>query len=98
MKYLKCLKNFMFLLKERQERNKNAFPPNNGGEYCDSFDAFYLEHRIKQQKTPLETPKLNGLVERMNRTLVERVRCLLLNVKLSKSFWGETLRYCFICY
>ena len=36
-------------------------------------------------------PQLNGLAERMNRTLMKRVRCLLAESKLSKSFWGEAL-------
>ncbi|GJV49100.1 retrovirus-related pol polyprotein from transposon TNT 1-94 [Tanacetum coccineum] len=34
---------------------------------------------------------MNGLAERMNRTLVERVRCLLSHAGLPVSFWGETL-------
>lgn len=32
---------------------------------------------------------MNGLAERMHITLVERVRCLLLESKLPRSFWGE---------
>ena len=34
---------------------------------------------------------MNGLAERMNRTLVERVRCLLSHAQLPRSFWGEAL-------
>ena len=34
-----------------------------------------------------KTPQLNGLVERMNETIAERVRSMLLHTKLSKSFW-----------
>jgi hypothetical protein len=34
---------------------------------------------------------LNGLIERMNRTLVERVRCLLSQSQLPNSFWGDAL-------
>lgn len=37
------------------------------------------------------TPQQNGVAERMNRTLLERVRCLILNVSLPKTFWGEAL-------
>ncbi|GJZ78164.1 retrovirus-related pol polyprotein from transposon TNT 1-94 [Tanacetum coccineum] len=40
------------------------------------------------QKTPRKTPQLNGLAEQMNRTLVERVRCLLSHAGLPASFWG----------
>lgn len=31
---------------------------------------------------------LNGVSERMNRTIVERIRCMLSHAKLPKSFWG----------
>ena len=41
--------------------------------------------------TPLKTPQLNGLAERMNKTLMERVRCLLSYAKLPKTFWGEAI-------
>ncbi|RVW83457.1 Retrovirus-related Pol polyprotein from transposon TNT 1-94 [Vitis vinifera] len=49
------------------------------------------QHGIRHQKTPPKTPQLNGLAERMNRTLVERVRCLLSQSQLPRSFWGEAL-------
>ena len=48
-------------------------------------------HGIKHQKTPPKSPRLNGLVERMNRTLTERASSLLLDAKLLKLFWGEAL-------
>ena len=63
----------------------------NGGEYCGPFDEYCKHKSIRHQKTPPKTPQLNGLVERMNRTLMERVRCLLSEAKLSNSFWGEAL-------
>ncbi|CAA0831359.1 Uncharacterized mitochondrial protein AtMg00300 [Striga hermonthica] len=44
----------------------------NGGEYCGPFDEYCRQHGIRHQKTPPKTPQLNGLVERTNRTLVER--------------------------
>ncbi|RDX87201.1 hypothetical protein CR513_31362, partial [Mucuna pruriens] len=43
------------------------------------------------EKPPPKTPQLNGLAEKMNRTLIERVRCMLSEVRLPKHFWGETL-------
>ncbi|RDX85891.1 hypothetical protein CR513_32846, partial [Mucuna pruriens] len=47
--------------------------------------------KIKHEKTPPKTPQLNGLTERMNRTLIERVRCMLSEARLPKHFWGEAL-------
>ncbi|RDX77794.1 hypothetical protein CR513_42027, partial [Mucuna pruriens] len=46
---------------------------------------------IKHEKTPPKTPQLNDLAERMNRTLIERVRCMLSKARLPKHFWGEAL-------
>ena len=33
------------------------------------------------------------MAERMNWTLLEKVRCILLNSELPKSFWAEVLMY-----
>ncbi|KAK0588475.1 hypothetical protein LWI29_001474 [Acer saccharum] len=35
------------------------------------------------------TPQQNGVAERMNRTVLEKVRCLLIGSGLSLNFWGE---------
>jgi len=35
--------------------------------------------------------QFNGVAKRMNRVLVERVKCLLLDRELPESFWGEAL-------
>ena len=39
------------------------------------------------------TPQHNGVAERMNRTLLENVRCMLSNAGLDKKFWAETVSY-----
>lgn len=44
-----------------------------------------------QEQNSEWNPTENGLVERMNHTLLERVRYVLLNVGLPKSFWGKAL-------
>ncbi|PKI51292.1 hypothetical protein CRG98_028321 [Punica granatum] len=64
----------------------------NGGEYMGHFENYCMTHGIKLEKTIPKTPQQNGLAERMNRTIVERVRCMISQAKLSKSFWGEAMR------
>ncbi|PKI59578.1 hypothetical protein CRG98_019987 [Punica granatum] len=64
----------------------------NGGEYRGPFENYCRTHGIKLEKTVRKTPQQNGLAERMNRTIVEIVRCMLSQAKLSKSFWGEAMR------
>ena len=36
-------------------------------------------------------PKMNGIAERMNRTIMERVKSMLAHANLSKTFWAEAL-------
>ncbi|KAI5338837.1 hypothetical protein L3X38_018109 [Prunus dulcis] len=42
-------------------------------------------------RTKDQTPQHNGIAERMNRTIVERIRTMLSYAKLPKSFWGKAL-------
>lgn len=37
------------------------------------------------------TPQLNGVSERMNRTLTEKARAIISGAKLEKVFWGEAV-------
>ena len=64
----------------------------NGGEYTSKeFQRYCLEHGIRHEKTTPGTPQHNGVAERTNRTLLEKVRCMLKMAKLSKPFWGEAV-------
>ena len=38
------------------------------------------------------TPRQNGIEERRNHTLLDRVRCMLVNSSLPKFLWGEFLK------
>ncbi|CAJ2668093.1 unnamed protein product [Trifolium pratense] len=57
----------------------------------EQFNEFCRKLGIKRHKTVAYTPQQNGVAERMNRTLLERVRCMLLGAGLPKSFWGEAV-------
>ncbi|CAL5331695.1 unnamed protein product [Camellia sinensis] len=64
----------------------------NGGEYTSKeFEAYCATHSIRQEKTVLGTPQHNAVAERMNRTIVEKVRCMLKMTKLPKPFWEEAV-------
>ncbi|GKC73768.1 retrovirus-related pol polyprotein from transposon TNT 1-94 [Tanacetum coccineum] len=43
----------------------------NGKKYILTLHAFFKEEEIKHQTSTLRTPEQNGIVERLNRTLVE---------------------------
>jgi hypothetical protein len=41
-------------------------------------------------------PQQNGVAERMNRTLLEKIHCMISNAKLIKDFWTEAVST--VCY
>ena len=83
-----CLNSFKPYLRDKREKKLKCIRTDNGGEYIGPFDNYCKSQGIRHQKTPPKTPQLNGLAERMNRTLVRRVRCVLSEAKLPNSFLG----------
>ena len=62
----------------------------NGLEFCsEEFNAYCRKNGITRHRTVAHTPQQNGVAERMNRTILEKVRCMLSNSKMPKSFWAE---------
>ena len=58
-----------------------------GGEYIShEWKAFAKDKGFQHQLTAPYSPKQNGVNERLNRTLLEKMRCLLLWSKLPKSY------------
>ncbi|KAG8496761.1 hypothetical protein CXB51_007827 [Gossypium anomalum] len=62
----------------------------NGLEFCSNeFNRLCKSEEIVRHLTVRHTPQQNGVAERMNRTIMEKVRCMLSNANLPKSFWAE---------
>jgi transposase InsO family protein len=73
---------------ENQTRKKiKRLRIDNGMEFCGGeFNKFCKDEGIAKHRTVSHTPQQNGVAERMNKTLLERARCLLSNARLSKDF------------
>ena len=70
---------------------------NIGGEYTyNEFKSYCSKKCIRHEETVPGTSQQNGMVERMNRTIVEKVRCMLRIANLPKSFWCEVIQI--VCY
>lgn len=64
----------------------------NGGEYVSNeFKTFCHEKGIRLNYTVPYNPEMNSVAERLNRTLVERVRTMLIAGNVDKSFWSEAV-------
>ena len=63
-----------------------------GGEYISyALEAYFTAKGIRHQLTVRYTPQQNGKAERLNRTLMERVRAMLADSQMEKQLWAEAL-------
>ena len=66
----------------------------NGTEYTNNrFRQAIKDSGIDHQFTEVETPQQNGVAERMNRTIGNGVRSVLIDSKMSPRFWPYAVRY-----
>ena len=71
-------KEFKALVENQTKKKIKVLRTDNGGEFCSKeFEEFSSKCGITRQKTTPYTPQQNRVVERMNKTLMERVRSML---------------------
>ena len=64
----------------------------NGGEFTSkAFEAHLKAYGIRHEWTIPKTPEQNGAAERLNCTLVETTRTMLLDANLPPKFWAEAI-------
>jgi hypothetical protein len=76
---------------KRKESGKqmNRFGTDGGGEYISNTFAEYLKSEgIIKETTTHYSPQCNGVVKRVNRKIMERVRCMLDDSGLTKKNWA----------
>lgn len=87
---LAVLIEFKMLVENQTGRKIKVFRTDNGTEYCSNeFTKFCKANGIQHQLTNAYTPQQNGVAERMNRSLVEKAKCMLFDADLPKSYWAE---------
>jgi len=83
-------KEWKLLIKNQTSKKINRLRTNNGLEFCSNeFNDFCKKEDIFKHLNIPRTPQQNGIAERMNKTILERVRCMLSHSGLRKSFWAE---------
>lgn len=89
---LTAFKQWKALVENQTGRKIKKLRTDNGLEFCNSeFNSLCADHGIARHKTVPGTPRQNGVAERMNRTILERVRCMLSNAGLwdKHGLWAE---------
>ena len=79
-------------IEKHTDRRVKVLRTDNGGEYTSKkFQDHLKACEIRHERTIPKIPEQNGAAERLNRTLVETTRAMLLDAKLPQSFWAEVI-------
>lgn len=86
------------MIEKQTGRRIKRLKTDNGMEFCSGeFNKYCKDQDIMRHLTVPGTPQQNDVVERMNRTLLERARCMLSHSDLEKKFWVEAVSIaCFL--
>jgi transposase InsO family protein len=78
---------------QRKAKIKRLFT-DRGGEYMsEEFSDHLAEAGTVRRLTIHDTPEYNGVAERLNRTILERVRAILHASELPKFLWAEAVKH-----
>ena len=87
-----ALKEWIAVRENEVGKRVKVMRSDNGGEYVDaSLETWLKEHGIMHQTIPARSPQSNGVAERMNRTLQDRARSMLVGAGLGGGFWAEAI-------
>src|SRR5271169_92182 len=92
---LQILKSWLPLVKNQAGTTLINFRTDKGGEYLGetlkTVSTFFEEHGITHEQTSPYSSSSNGIAERINRTLMDMVRTMMITSKLPAPFWGEAV-------
>ncbi|GAB1869619.1 Gag-pol polyprotein [Camponotus japonicus] len=89
---LRHFKMFKAMAEAHFNKKVSRFRCDNGREYISNETREYFESNgIQYEFTIRYTPQQNGVAERMNRTIIEKARCMILNSNTNKRFWTEAV-------
>lgn len=87
------LKIYEAMVSAHFQRKISRLRCDRGGEYVSTaFKSYCQEKGIQIEYTIAYTPEQNGVAERMNRSIVEKARCMLLSSSLPKTLWSEAVK------
>ena len=87
-----AVRDIVTLLETQTGNRVQRLRSDNGSEYLNSsLDTFLKDKGIQHETTIRYSPEQNGAAERLNRTLMEKVRSMLAASKLPKNLWAEAL-------
>ena len=96
----KCYQEFLawvrlqgFKVEQLNSDGGGEYTANENAKVISEFQQISVAHGITQNFTAAYTPEMNGISERLNRTIVEHTRALLVEAGLSKEFWSLAAKH-----
>lgn len=81
---------FKARVENQTERKIKILRTDNGTEYgSKEFKKLCKQAGIQHQLTNTYTPQQNGTAERMNRSIIEKAKCMIFDADLPKCYWAE---------
>ena len=83
-------RRFKAQAENEMNRKIKAVRSDNGLEFCSKeFEDCLINMGIRMERTNAYSPEMNGVAERLNRTMAEGVRSLMIEAELPKGLWAE---------
>ena len=80
------------MVENETDKKLKCLRSDNGGEYCNhEFEDYCSTNGIHIQKSVPRIPQENGVVERMNKTIMERARSMRLHAGFPLNMWVESI-------
>jgi transposase InsO family protein len=88
-----ALKEMINMFETQTDHRVRRIRTDRGTEYTNAaLQAFYKERGIAPEFAPAYTPTSNSRAERLNRTLLDRMRATMIDAKLPLHLWGECIK------
>jgi transposase InsO family protein len=88
----KTFKKFHVWIQNEAQCHIGSLRIDNGREYTSNeFESYLRQHGIKHKTTIPYNPKQNGVVERMNMTLLNMVRSMMFFMNVKLMFWTDAI-------
>lgn len=87
-----CFKQYLVNAEKQLNKKLRCVRFDNGTEFVNKEFEMYLKNfGIKIERTSIESPEMNSITERFNRTVIEGVRAMLHESGLQLRFWAEAV-------
>ena len=89
---IQAIKDFITFEEKQSGQFVKRFHADNAREFiAGTLKDYYVQKGINSTYSAPYTPQQNGAAERINRTLINKVRAMLTQSKLPRKYWGEAV-------